>query len=370
LASNRDDRNNSKIWIKAQSNVKQDNRGTGVLQQLMRRLQNLRHVRAGAYLPTVQLPEFYPFKIYKPSNFPPVGLIFDALANASLCSIDSTVPTNLPTTLNPKTDSWRIFAVRNGVVSIRGITDSGNVPYAVRSGNSLLCDIAAVNDWDTAVQYFGTDGVSPFQDTHPVATQLPYDAQTTSIQTYPGIIDSYGGGQVLIYDGVGPPNGIFSIWIDSTIGIIRACSNGYLDFLYPASPDIIPVGYVSFQDIGNTVGYVQQMLFGNAIPNNSRGYFSATANPANAGDIKNGLLNYRGYWTVNSLSGQDFYDGDYVIDDSKVDETYYVAASSGGTATTQVELYGQYAYIGGANIESTSPANDLTNWVKIGTIKL
>ena len=71
---------------------------------------------------TVADPTFYPFKIYKPdfSTLSSTGWTFDALGNPVSIAINSTIPTNLPTTINPTTDGWRIWAIRTGRVSARG----------------------------------------------------------------------------------------------------------------------------------------------------------------------------------------------------------------------------------------------------------
>jgi hypothetical protein len=71
--------------------------------------------------------------------------------------------------------------------------------------------------------------------------------------------------------------------------------------------------------------------------------------------------NIRGYWLANSLSGEVFYDGDLVIDDSII----IVTALSDGQ-----NFYGVYVYTHGFNIETASPAANGYNWTRISVIIL
>ena len=139
-----------------------------------------------------------------------------------------------------------------------------------------------------------------------------------------------------------------------------------MDGINDKTPYLIPVGRVIFQA---TDSVVQQVLFGHAINRFPGGMYSPTGLPTSIDDIKGGVMSFRGYWTESSLSGLAFYDGDVVVDDSTINETYYVATAPAGAVTERVDLYGQYIYIGGANVETVSPANNLTNWLKIGMVK-
>lgn len=73
---------------------------------------------------------FFPFKIYQPGVTTQTQCTLfgqqgsSAPFTGAACTIDPTNPTNLgttPPTINPTTDAWRFFAVRNGLVEYRAI---------------------------------------------------------------------------------------------------------------------------------------------------------------------------------------------------------------------------------------------------------
>ncbi len=101
-------------------------------------------------------------------------------------------------------------------------------------------------------------------------------------------------------------------------------------------PSIIPIGIIGNASYTTAAPFViLQLQSGNLINRFNPGVISgATASPTYQ----------RGYWTTDSLSGQAFWDGDNVVDDSHI-----IVTISGSN------FYGTYSYIGGSNIETASP---------------
>lgn len=261
--------------------------------------------------------KFHPFKIYQPnkSSLPPTGLIFDSSGNPSSIAIDQTVPTNLPTTVNPKTDWWRFWAVRNGIVEYRQIYETIlqfdiNQNWPVTNNFAVQIDIANFNR-DNGCG--GTDGACPFFGNIYIETGLEYDDPTTSIQ---GQSEADGFSSVLIIDGDVDSNGIIDFFIyiniyqpptpgdyNITIAGQRNYSNSPLQI---RSPNIIPVGFVFSNALSEVSAaenpynmIVEQILFGHAVNRYTPG----------------ALIN-RGDWTADSLSGQYFYPNDIVTNGS------------------------------------------------------
>ena len=118
----------------------------------------------------VDVEQYYPFKIYKPdiSLLGNTGVIFDAEGVPNTIAINAFAPTNLPTTVNPKTDGWRIWAIREGMVSQRGY-DFAQTDYQLFTPGGQ----AQVNLSDFSTSFEITTGC----DTVGIGFQqgLPYD---------------------------------------------------------------------------------------------------------------------------------------------------------------------------------------------------
>jgi hypothetical protein len=112
----------------------------------------------------------------------------------------------------------------------------------------------------------------------------------------------------------------------------------------------------------NSVGFdhgFSQLQVGNLINR-----FPSYAN-ANGGYLANPLI-YRGKWTADSLSGQFFYPGDMVYDDSGA-SGYLTKTLDTGTGTFKYR--GQYVFKANKPaFKTVAPNGDPTNWQYIGAV--
>jgi len=115
-------------------------------------------------------------------------------------------------------------------------------------------------------------------------------------------------------------------------------------------PSIVPIGIIGNLAYDHASPFtVLQLQSGNLINRFNPGVISGlTASPTYQ----------RGYWSTDSLSGQVFWDGDNVVDDSHI-----IITISGS------DFYGTYSYIGGSGIETSSPAIN-ANFVMTGMVIL
>ncbi len=115
-------------------------------------------------------------------------------------------------------------------------------------------------------------------------------------------------------------------------------------------PTIIPIGLIGNMGVNRAAPFtVLQLQSGNLINRFNPGVISGlTASPTYQ----------RGYWSTDSLSGQVFWNGDSVVDDSHI-----IVTISGS------DFYGTYSYIGGSGIETNSPAIN-ANFVMTGMVIL
>ena len=318
-----------------------------------------------------QVPGMHPFRIYKPnlSALPTTGLIFDMDGNPSSIAIDSTAPTNLPTTVNPGTDAWRFWAVRNGLVQYRS--------FYTGVGETIF-DIFDWNAFGGSESTCGTDGITPFQnvDYH----QFPYDESTTIVlpsgEPYP-----HKHGNVLVLNGSFDDvasNG-FGLWIKIepdgdgvTVGISvigQLLTGGETDIV--ASSFIIPIGKIIgdlgyFSDNGTWGDLItQQFLFDHVLNRYPIGMFS-NGKPLIT-DTLPGASIYRGDWDNDDIQDQIFYGGDFIQVRQEID---FSASSSGGinTTITPNKIYSKQLWmmIGEAGF-TTDPTTD-PDWIQIGGI--
>lgn len=260
---------------------------------------------------------FFPFKIYQPNlaTLPYWGVIFSTSGVGKQIAIDSTKPTNLTAdapTVNPKTDGWRILAVRNGRVQC-------DWPYALIESGAI--DVFEWNrDWG-----FGGVGSGYISGVDGIGS-LPYvnDGNNTNI-------DSYGENTTTIYNNDyqnfngcpivfdGEPGGPeFVIWLqivnpsnqDETsvggLGQIAVCasSSGYWPPDSVTYPDwnpyasVLPIGSVWF-DGDTTIKQITQLTYNHFIDEtvNTR-YTNATIEPY----MTDSELNYCGDWQDDNVS--------------------------------------------------------------------
>lgn len=201
-------------------------------------------------------------------------------------------------------------------------------------------------------------------------TQFPgidFSRQPANYSSSPQTLDAGGVATIIgpLQTIVIPPtyaNGHAVFWVEitddpahgitvATYGKITNPQMGDNFSFYPQGANVFPIGYVSyFQGVKKIQQYQTGNLTNRYLPYTIGG---------------NSPLNYRGRWSADSLSGQAFYDGDVVEDDSQVLQSFWVSSSSGGAVTTNLQFYGAFVYTAGAAIETTNPAANLANWTRI-----
>jgi len=132
--------------------------------------------------PSEQLEQFYPFKIYQPTNFKDfdTGFAFDPITYDLVdCLIDSNIPTVYPYTVNPDTDAWRFWAIRAGQVEIRPI-------YTLIS-DATVCDLRSPNNYGWKFDFGdGCDGNSQYGSI--IEPYTEFDTPTTKTKLPPLIL--------------------------------------------------------------------------------------------------------------------------------------------------------------------------------------
>ena len=135
-------------------------------------------------------------------------------------------------------------------------------------------------------------------------------------------------------------------------GVMVAIQQGDYPSQFPTGPNIIPIGDFSPQPDGGLVTQVQAGNLVNRWPAMKLPVTGGTSTLLGLPEI------FRGYWAGDSLSGQNFYDGDVVIDDSAIVEI------QGSTST----FYRRYQYIAGCNTENTPPSGAANHWQIVGCV--
>jgi hypothetical protein len=304
-----------------------------------------------------QVPGMHPFRIYKPNlsslmpnvySQQPTGVIFDSSGNPSSIAIDFTTPTNLPVTVNPTTDGWRFYAIRNGIVEVRpfyGSTFENPDDSSDFSGTRGMNNYAGgmdiflkVNGMVDPPDFFCTDGITP-SITNPIFSDPPsfldYDDSTTSI--FVGFTGVYKSGQVLVYTGTG--GDFCPIWIQilfDGIPVIRMAQGG--DFP-DSSPLVIPLGIIWPEPPGvDAKESVVQILSGHIIGRWQPGMYS-DGEPSDDAPLP-GALTWRGNWQMDDITDQMFYPGDVISATSAgsttVSKNYTISGGGGGNVTVNL----------------------------------
>jgi hypothetical protein len=320
--------------------------------------------------------EFHPFKIYQPDTnlLATTGTTFDISGNPLSIAIDSTVPTNLPTTVNPTTDGWRIWAVRTGRVSARGSTFiSYDYQLWIPGNNSITND----SDFASTFEVAGCDGIA-------IGNQngLPYEFD-------PALVSGYQISPIVLpfnFDSFG----LYSIALWVQIDMINLTAqlkatryntlSGYAS-AFPQASDgsfvpigaITSLGYNYYQSGANPKALTAfQIQYGNAI--NRYGMFQNNqGNTSGDGLVFSASINYRGDFLNDvGLSSFAFYPGDVVKIQKEIDLT---ATSTGGITTTintggaTNKLFPQELWMMTAVGFTSDPTTD-PNWVKISGLDI
>ena len=355
-------------------------------------------------------PEYYPFKIYKPdlSLILTQGTTFDDDGNPILIQIDYTVPTNLPTTINPNTDGWRIWAMREGLVSSRatyGVQNivPGSTFLAVGPDFSNMYEptgAGGAGEGDMGFDFLGLDRIGIASNGY--GTPFDYDPSKnpqfdgTSLPAplaiwpfiIPGDADSSG-----LYS--------FALWIKSDLTARGNPTDEFgaqlmgkryetlgADDANTPFPEItdnttIPIGFLSSLGVNYAVTIFTDPTALTAY-NIQKGDFIAKygswknntiAHPTTTQLHLSGTLNYRGDF-LHDLNLQDsiFYPGDVV----KIESVITVSANSSGGISTSItitdsdvgstnsagKIYSENLWMQTVVAFTSDPTTD-PNWVKI-----
>lgn len=301
--------------------------------------------------PQVDKENFYPFKIYKPdfSLLTPQGNTFDDSGNPVAINIDSTVPTNLPTTVNPKTDGWRIWAVRTGMVSLRSYEFAQTDVQFFFPGGSGSAQVN-LSDFSTSFEVSsGCDGIGiGFQQGLPYdfdpadgTAQAPVSITPIVINADPDEFGLYGFALFLKTTSVFAPEAntpatLMGLSYDAHFG-------GELVFPTPTDSSFIPIGVISSLGWGFYNGQgnpkyltAYQIQYGNVI--NRYGIFENNFDDEQLNYSAN--LNFRGNWQTDLIVNSCFYPGDLIQYQRELDftATSTVNAPGVGTVTTTVVI--------------------------------
>ena len=277
---------------------------------------------------------FFPFKIYN-------------MGNASATDVQKAVYTAAGQSIDTFT-----FQVRGGVVEYRSSkTPTQETPFAILAldvdcpntdtgtnfgdppVSNTAASISLANNADTLI--FDTSAPYPADQPVQVLVDPGFDGFTQSLASFwVKIIDSGGSGvyaqlwgRMFTADGLHPygrPNLPFPSNLDTSI---------------------IPIGYVTIYQGLPADNFVYQYQWGNLV--NRFTALAPLVSPLGPVAIQ------RGAWVADALSGQVFWTGDIVIDDSVV-----LAA----LAPLAQNLYGVYTCIGGAFGSVVAPSSDLARW--------
>lgn len=340
----RDSDATGKLWQKGgawSSQISSLTKGVGKLNNDVRKLK--RRIVGGTPAPAGVV-EMFPFKIYNFQN-------------------------NLLTTNN-----WRTFQMRDGIISARSrFTLGGGSPFSIFV---YYCGtgIPASGNFET---YFRIpcDGSYPDQFSTPPIVSVPNGASPAGQITIANATDT----QIFGRDSIGTGVGVYDQYLLSPeldsdtsvtatfwLEIFDSASFGFTVNLWSrmvsiegtagrpltpfpvASPKIIPLAIVQAYSSG--FNQVQQLITGNLVNR----YI-------NSQDDILQQTTERGKWTADSLSGQVFYDGDLVIDDS-ITASQSLVSPAGSFTYNKI-----YKYKGGGNIETVPPhTGGATKWTYVG----
>jgi len=379
----RDDRQNSKQWIKNELVARQADILAAGVNRLSQNFAKLRRYKT----PVIQSFEnYFPFKIYQPSNIAnfigqTAPMFTNNLAGSPTpCTITaSNIPTNLaamPPTVSVA-DTWRFFAVRSGLVEFRPIYNF--LGFVADSGPGTSYGLAPFdpNNWGTKFgsgqtsQYSiaNLDGVGFWE------SKTGFDDQTAISQNVPCVIGITPTGSNFVSVALWiqiDPDSVSSIYPTIALFGNAQTNNSSLpeSSFYPG-PLAIPIGEVWISsDLSQFVPYqeVFDHITNRYPPGN--GNFIGNGNQLNS--PVGTVANIRGTWAVaydgvdlptptilpSDLSSQLFYPGDEII---FFDEL-------GALPPFHVPWQGRYIFIGSSpafiSDPNFGPHND-SNWFQL-----
>jgi len=375
LASNRDDRNNSKLWKKNKTSVGQLKTDGNALALLQRQVASMRRVKSGGFIAPAQDVPVLPFQIYNIDN------------------------------LTDSKDTWRTFQIRDGFVSGRSkywknqVNNAGSSPAFSEFPVLTNFSYNFIGNFESAIPVFqdGEGFVNDNDYAFPSAQQAIGYVTAKIIELAVNADTLISGcdatGTYFNYAQIVLPKWAYNsssqypqaaFWIE----IVDHPTNGFVANLYgrmygspvkfphvqtepfPSDNAVIPLGCVipqfastdggyTFQPTGVTQFYQYQV--GNCVNR-----FPAMNKITGASNAIGELQCFRVNWIQNSLSGQVFYPGDSVYDDTS---TAYLSKSITGGGGGTFTFRGIYSYIGNAPaFKATAPHSDSTNWFYRGAV--
>ena len=337
------------------------------LQKIAHELGKNRRRVLGMPQPTVDTAAYFPFKVYQPD--PPssagivsagktYGTIFDNFGNSSVIAIDATVPTNLPTTVNPGTDGWRFLSVRGGYFYYRGLYSlfpSGS-GYLSSEQYHIYPDPGGIDGVT-----IGSDWVAP---NYP-ALEQPFDSQS-KVSLWNTFFSTDGSPIIINGTWNGSTQILFAIWLDvppetpsTGFGPVQLKAMRF-DAGYGTLPTIgfpfkIPIAYISTGIFNTAYSYtINQIQWGHIALQYGAGLYdySNPGSPVSTDPICGPLLP-RGNWSTDAITSQAFYPGDIVI----INQTLNFGGSVGSKTNRQLWMMTQTGF-------TANPATD-PNWVQI-----
>lgn len=315
--------------------------------------------------------QYGPFAVYKPVQLVinPITpyLTFDTDGNPVAGFFDSTVPTNLPTTCNPTTDGWRIFAMRDGLVSARGFNsilfeEQNWSPTVSQQFNIPLADFSTtISNSSAEVGQPTTDFVGFDYDIDPNDPSQNTNADVICL-VLPGTVDVHGDFNFALWLQVDPNNFWFNV-------MAKQFSVGDAD-IFPnptdsTAPPIAIISSIQSQMVSNATTTnlaIYQIQFGHVF--NHVGYFSNQIfnDPPNLNQLAyNSTVNFKGNWNNDGITLTAFFPGDVVTKQHEIDfavssGTITITDTVGGGPTTK--LYAQELWMSTVPGFTTDPSTD------------
>jgi len=342
-----------------------------------------------------QTDTFFPFKIYQPdlSQIADFGYILDnQIENLrNFTAIDSTVPTNLPTTINPITDGWRIWAIRDGMYSARNFESVNFQDVVIEQPPTRSTFNIPMSDFSMSGNT--GDGAGDLTDAQGLDYDIPSGEYPQTNPVIPIILS-------------GEPDSIgfysFSIWlaINSTFDFsfgAQICGQQFdtatgtasafpePPYGFTGSPDtyqgeltVFPIGIISTVSASNPSNVPTQLSaiqiqLGNCFSQYGEVNLAEFTSDDGAATVYSAGLNYRGdFLNDPNLSQEVFYPGDVV----RIQKAISIAASSSGGITTSINIngggdtvYAQNLYLMTTIGFTTDPTTD-SNWTLISGVNL